>query len=271
MQRQSPDAPPPPYALQRFLPSTTRRTNLRNVVLVIAFFSASECPFGTKERQYSPRHQLTLVSPAVWALIVGASYIRSRNRDSLPATLQLPYLVLAILYFVCTAIEIFGVAAAYRASVPLVRAYFWAAATSAVIVSACEVVRTVLHFTKKGEIVAACIDSYSTDVARGTYSSSDVSSFCNDSWRNSSYVSFLLPPSRGARHSQQLTHNSNPSRARAHTQVDIALLVFTFFISFFFASVAASFLHQLQHVRPFVPLLPFLTCFRQVVSHSMER
>ncbi|KWU43358.1 hypothetical protein RHOSPDRAFT_19710 [Rhodotorula sp. JG-1b] len=192
MQRQSPDAPPPPYALQRFLPSTTRRTNLRNVVLVIAFFSA------------------------IWALIVGASYIRSRNRDSLPATLELPYLVLAILYFVCTAIEIFGVAAAYRASVPLVRAYFWAAATSAVIVSACEVVRTVLHFTKRGEIVAACIDSYSTDVARGTYSSSDVSSFCNDSWHNSSYV-------------------------------DIAILVFTFFISIFFASVAASFLHQLQH------------------------
>ncbi|KAG0658093.1 hypothetical protein C6P46_006052 [Rhodotorula mucilaginosa] len=192
MQRQSPDAPPPPYALQRFLPSTTRRTNLRNVVLVIAFFSA------------------------IWALIVGASYLRSRNRDSLPASLAMPYLVLAILYFVCTAIEIFGIAAAYRASVPLVRAYFWAAATSAVVVSACEVVRTTLHFTKKGEIVAACIDSYSTDVARGTYSNSDVSSFCNDSWRNSSYV-------------------------------DIAILVFTFFISFFFASVAASFLHQLQH------------------------
>lgn len=165
---------------------------MRNVVLVIAFFSA------------------------IWSIIVGASYLRSRNRDSLPASLEMPYLVLAILYFVCTAIEIFGLAAAYRASVPLVRAYFWAAATSAVIVSACEVVRTVLHFTKKGEIVAACIDSYSTDVARGTYSSSDVSSFCNDSWRNSSYV-------------------------------DIAILVFTFFISFFFASVAASFLHQLQH------------------------
>ena len=116
----------------------------------------------------------------------------------------MPYLVLAILYFVCTAIEIFGIAAAYRASVPLVRAYFWAAATSAVVVSACEVVRTTLHFTKKGEIVAACIDSYSTDVARGTYSNSDVSSFCNDSWRNSSYVSSFSFP--GRRHLQQLTH-----------------------------------------------------------------
>jgi hypothetical protein len=126
----------------------------------------------------------------------------------------MPYLVLAILYFVCTAIEIFGIAAAYRASVPLVRAYFWAAATSAVVVSACEVVRTTLHFTKKGEIVAACIDSYSTDVARGTYSNSDVSSFCNDSWRNSSYVSsFSLP---GRRHLQQLTQLEYP-HARAHT------------------------------------------------------
>ena len=163
----------------------------------------------------------------------------------------MPYLVLAILYFVCTAIEIFGIAAAYRASVPLVRAYFWAAATSAVVVSACEVVRTTLHFTKKGEIVAACIDSYSTDVARGTYSNSDVSSFCNDSWRNSSYVSSFSFP--GRRHLQQLTQLEYPhARTHTHTQVDIAILVFTFFISFFFASVAASFLHQLQHVRPFI-------------------
>ncbi|GAA5867260.1 hypothetical protein JCM3774_002391 [Rhodotorula dairenensis] len=192
MQRQSPDAPPPPYALQRFLPGRTRRTNLRTVVLVIAFFSA------------------------IWALVVGASYIRSRNRDSLPSNLELPYLILAILYFFCCGIEVFGVGAAYRASIPLVRAYFWASATSAIVVTACEVTRTVLHFTKKGDIVAACVNSYSSDVARGAYSSSDVSSFCNDSWQNSSYV-------------------------------DIAILVFTFFVSFFFASVAASFLHQLLH------------------------
>ncbi|GAA5975708.1 hypothetical protein JCM10908_005253 [Rhodotorula pacifica] len=192
-QRQAPDAPPPPYALQRFMPRRAGRTNLRPVVLVIAFFSA------------------------IWALVVGASYLRSRSRDdSLPSSLRLPYLILAILYFLCTAVEIFGVAAAYRASIPLVRAYFWASAASAIVVTACEILRTIFHFTKKGEIISSCVNSYSQDIASGIYSNADVSSFCNDDWRNRSYV-------------------------------DIAILIFTFFVSFAFASLNASFLHQLQH------------------------
>jgi hypothetical protein len=33
------------------------------------------------------------------------------------------------------------------------------------------------------------------------------------------------------------------------TQFDVALLIFSIFLSFFFASLAASFLYQLQNVR----------------------
>ncbi|POY76835.1 hypothetical protein BMF94_0087 [Rhodotorula taiwanensis] len=191
-QRPPPDAPPPAYSLQRFLPLRTRRTNLRTVVLVIAFFSA------------------------IWSIVVGAAYLRARNRDALPSKVQLIYLVLAILYFVCTAIELFGLAAAYRASIKLVRLYFWSSALAAAIVSTAEILRTITHFAYKDDIIKSCVASYASDVNSGVYSSSEISSYCKDSWSNSSYI-------------------------------DIALLIFTFLVSFFFASVAASYLHQLKN------------------------
>lgn len=143
--------------------------------------------------------------------ISGAAVLRRRNGYDgfLPASLSTVYLVLAILYFFCSAIELFGVVAAWKSSIKLVRSYFYGAASVAIIVTAAEVMRLVVHYTQKSAILKACQDSYVTEVSKGTATTAEVISYCQDSWRNATYL-------------------------------DIALLIFSLFISFFFASLAAS-------------------------------
>lgn len=142
---------------------------------------------------------------------------RRNNYDgNLPSSLSTVYLVLAILYFVCSAIEAFGVAAAYKASITLVRSYFYGAASVALIVTGAEILRLVVHYTQKSAILKACQDSYASDITKGTATTAEVVSYCSDSWRNATYL-------------------------------DVALLVFSLLISFFFASLAASYLHQLKN------------------------
>ncbi|BGP46896.1 hypothetical protein JCM10450v2_002747 [Rhodotorula kratochvilovae] len=155
-------------------------------------------------------------SRAVWGLIVASVYLRNRGDAETPASLDTVYLALGIVYFICVAIEVFGFFAAYRASLPLVRSYFYGSLAVAFLITAAELVRTIFHFTQKSSIIKACEDSYTGDISGGRLSSETVASYCRDSWRNASYV-------------------------------DIALLIFSFFISFIFASLAASFLHQLKN------------------------
>ncbi|GAA6057521.1 hypothetical protein JCM3770_000565 [Rhodotorula araucariae] len=188
--REPPSATPPPaYTVQRF---TRTQTNLRPVVLIVSFFSA------------------------VWGLIVASVYLRNRGDAETPASLDTVYLALGIVYFVCVAVEVFGFFAAWKASLPLVRSYFYGSLAVAFLATAAELVRTIFHFTQKSAILKACEDSYSADIANGQLTSTTVTSYCHDSWRNASYV-------------------------------DIALLIFSFLISFIFASLAASFLHQLKN------------------------
>ncbi|GAA5982086.1 hypothetical protein JCM5350_000639 [Sporobolomyces pararoseus] len=154
----------------------------------------------------------------VYGIIAGAAVLRRRQGydGNLPSSLETIYLVLAILYFTCSAIEAFGVVAAYKASIKLVRSYFYGTAGVALIVTAAEVMRVVVHFSQKSAILKACQDSYASDISSGSATSSQVVSYCADSWRNATYL-------------------------------DIALLVFSLIISFFFASLAASYLHQLKN------------------------
>ncbi|GAA5969812.1 hypothetical protein JCM11641_008048 [Rhodosporidiobolus odoratus] len=151
----------------------------------------------------------------VWGIISAAAILRRRGGD-LPAKVDSIYLVLAILYCICSGLEAFGFFAAWRSSIKLVRSYFWASASIALIVTAGELMRTVVHFTDKSAIIDACKKSFTEDVANGNYTQSAVDAACSDNWRSQSYV-------------------------------DIGLLLFSFFISFFFASLAASYLHQLQN------------------------
>ncbi|GAA5836668.1 hypothetical protein JCM3766R1_006984 [Sporobolomyces carnicolor] len=194
LEREPPSSSTAPPSYTRFIPSSAVRKDLRPAVILVAAFSF------------------------IYGIIAGAAVLRRRNGYDgyLPTSLANIYLVLAILYFFCAAIEGFGVFAAYRASIKLVRSYFYGAASVALIVTAAEILRLVVHYTSKSAILKACQDSYSSDVSSGSATSADVISYCSDSWRNATYL-------------------------------DIALLVFSLVVSFFFASLAASYLHQLKN------------------------
>ncbi|GAA5934850.1 hypothetical protein JCM3775_001656 [Rhodotorula graminis] len=199
--REAPSSlPPPAYSLQRYS-STTR--NLRPAALIMTFFAT------------------------IWGLVVGAAYLRNRNDVETPSSLKTVWLALAIVYFVCVAIEAFGFFASYKGSLGLVRLYFYGSLVVAALVTGAELARTVCHFTMKSDILEACAASYSSDIADGSLTTSTVESYCRDNWRNSSYI-------------------------------DIALLIFSLFIAFIFASLSASYLHQLknpQSLRTHVPQL----------------
>lgn len=58
-----------------------------------------------------------LFSPAasaVWGLIVGAAYLRNRNDVETPSSLKTVWLALAVVYFVCVAVEVRRVLLATR-------------------------------------------------------------------------------------------------------------------------------------------------------------
>ncbi|GAA6014143.1 hypothetical protein JCM10207_006111 [Rhodosporidiobolus poonsookiae] len=159
--------------------------------------------------------QRTSLRP-VWGIIYAAATLRRRNDYDLSGSIDTIYLVLAILYFICAGLEAFGFFAAWRGSIKLVKSYFWASASVALIVTGAELLRVVTHYTEKDAIQKGCRDSYADDISKGTYTSATIEEYCSDAWRNASYV-------------------------------DIALLIFSFFISFLFASLAASYLHQLKN------------------------
>ncbi|KAK4051931.1 hypothetical protein OIV83_002636 [Microbotryomycetes sp. JL201] len=120
------------------------------------------------------------------------------------------YLVMAILYFCVAASEVFGIGAAYKQSIRLVRYYFYAQCVAAVVVTGAEILRVVVHFTDKA--------SEKQDQAGSTNPSSDadIADYCSWIWRRASYW-------------------------------DIGLLLLSMLFAFLFASLAASYLHQLMN------------------------
>lgn len=120
-----------------------------------------------------------------WTLLVLTS---SYHAITAPSKLALIYIILAALYFVAAAIELFGIVAAWKSSIRFARTYFWGSAVVALIVTGAELVRTIVHFTDKSAIIDACKQSYSSDISSGSLSSTDVASYCQDSWNNMTYV-----------------------------------------------------------------------------------
>ncbi|KAM0788292.1 hypothetical protein ACM66B_001437 [Microbotryomycetes sp. NB124-2] len=192
--RPAPTSDQPP-AYVRFIPRRVTASNsLRPAVLLIAFFSA------------------------VYALFAAAAVIRRRNETDTSSKMDTVYLVMAILYFAVAASEVFGIGAAYKQSIRLVRYYFYAQCVSAVVVTAAEILRVVVHFTDKSAIQAACAAGEKQDQAGSTNPSSDadIADYCSWVWRRASYW-------------------------------DIGLLLLSMLFAFLFASLAASYLHQLMN------------------------
>lgn len=64
---------------------------------------------GDQQRPTSSREHTTdplSRAHAVWGLIVGAAYLRNRNDVETPSSLKTVWLALAVVYFVCVAIEV---------------------------------------------------------------------------------------------------------------------------------------------------------------------
>ncbi|KAK4705507.1 hypothetical protein P7C70_g698, partial [Phenoliferia sp. Uapishka_3] len=148
------------------------------------------------------------------------------------------YLVMAILWLFAAAVEIYGIGAVWSQRITLVRSYFYATAVAALVVTTAELLRIIVHFADKSSIISTCVadelasndgidDITSESVVRPGHQAlalernkltvfvlSQASSYCTSSWNNGTWW-------------------------------DIGLLIVTALVSFFFASLVASYLHQL--------------------------
>ncbi|KAF8177662.1 hypothetical protein BJ912DRAFT_930248 [Pholiota molesta] len=171
---------PPSYAF------VTRmyRSNLRPVVLIAAFFAA------------------------LWTLFSGIGFFRNASiySENDKTKLHLFSIILGALTFGVMAIEIFGLYAAGTQKVALVRAYAYLSALVFLIVVAIGLIRTVIHFSSKSDLISICAQfaTGQTLVYTGffgpvhetdTLTPDEAQSWCQAQWDRSSWsevVSFLI-------------------------------------------------------------------------------
>jgi len=157
------------------------------------------------------------VFSSIWGLAIGAQFVKQHNDNNNPTKLKIIYIILAIMYFVCAAFEIFGFVAVYLQRLRLVMLYFLLSVGAAIIVTASEILRLVVHFADKSEIIAACTqDQLDQNTVGDTIDSVQANSICSSSWSRS-------------------------------TLWDIVFLIASACLAFLFASIAASFVHQLKN------------------------
>jgi len=155
------------------------------------------------------------IAAAAYALISGGSAfsdIHDDRNDNLGNLVPFD-IALGAVYMAVAAIELFGIFGAIRQSLPIIRIYAMLSLVAAAMAFGAEVLRLVVHFKFKGEIINACIaDVNSLDVQRDSdFSATD---YCNDSFSHATFS-------------------------------DIAWLVVSLILSLIFASLAFSYYHQL--------------------------
>jgi len=146
------------------------------------------------------------VASAIWAAVWGISAFQDISVDNGHVKNLVPFdIVLGTLYMSVLVIEIFGVFAAFRQSIPLVRSYSFLSLVVAIIVAAAEILRIVIHFKFKNDIISECTtlaqtDDDSTDIgffgshhANGL-SPTDAAEYCNNAWSRDSFsdIAWLL-------------------------------------------------------------------------------
>jgi hypothetical protein len=134
----------------------------------------------------------------LWALLSGISSFRDLSIDKAhEARLAVFDIVLGSLYFGTMAIEIFGIVAAFLQRLPLVRIYAFLSLVAALIITTTEIIRVVIHFVFKDELINECtmLSTGQEIVYRfglwGPVSSEvltpeEASIFCNRAWSNDS-------------------------------------------------------------------------------------
>ncbi|KAF8961418.1 hypothetical protein BDZ97DRAFT_1211293 [Flammula alnicola] len=174
-----PQGAPPSYAFV----SRVYRRNLRPVVLAFAFLGG------------------------LWALFSGIGFFRnasvySRNDETKLTTFSI---IIGALYMGVLAIECLGVFAAASQKLPIVRLYAYLSAVVFLIIAAVGLIRTIIHFSLKNDIINTCTNVSSGEtfffpglfgpVNGGTLTTEEAASWCRDAWDRDSWsevVAFLL-------------------------------------------------------------------------------
>ncbi|THH04075.1 hypothetical protein EW145_g5792 [Phellinidium pouzarii] len=135
---------------------------------------------------------------AIWALIWGIASFRDISIDKEHAAkLEVFDIVLGSLYMATFAIELFGLAAAVLQKLAMIRIYAFASLGVAVIITATELIRVIIHFAFKSTLINECIalsTNQTVETRVGiwgtkttTLNGEDASTFCNSAWSHDSF------------------------------------------------------------------------------------
>ncbi|EIW69892.1 hypothetical protein TREMEDRAFT_73651 [Tremella mesenterica DSM 1558] len=191
----------------------------------------------TKVYPYSLRPVMFFTSflGFIWALAMGIISIRDRGSENETSKEKIFDLVLAILYLVVAAVEVFGMVVASLQKISLARILLVAAPLGIIVAFADQLLQVILHFTLKNDIISQCVANTQgetlTDGFDGTeiISADEATSLCHDAWSHGIWTV-------------------------------IVWLIFTTVLSLFFGSVAIAYYRQLldpssvrTRTRPNVP------------------
>ncbi|KAH8112803.1 hypothetical protein DFH11DRAFT_1604030 [Phellopilus nigrolimitatus] len=166
-----PQGPPPSYAIV----TKVYRRSLRPVVLGISLVSA------------------------IWALVWGVASFRDISVDKdHAAKLEVFDIVLGTMYMVAFAVEFFGMTAAIVQKLPMIRIYAFLSLGTAVLITATELIRVIIHFAFKDTLISECIalaqgETITTrlgiwgQTTSTTLDLEDATDFCNSSWSHDSF------------------------------------------------------------------------------------
>jgi len=134
---------------------------------------------------------------AIWALAWAVGAFQDINYFKQFLTQLATFnVVIGSLYSVVAAIQVFGVFAAVKATIPLVRLYSIASLVALLCVLAAESIRTAVHFKFKGQLIDECTNELTGVVIRQggffrsvskTLTTDEARSICNDYWNHDSF------------------------------------------------------------------------------------
>lgn len=193
-----PNGAPPPYA---FVTRVYRR-NLRPIVMSLAFLGG------------------------LWTLFSGIGFLRNISiyNDENAGKLAMFSTILGVLYMVVFAIESFGIFAAAKQKLPLVRAFAYLSVLVTAIIAATGLIDIVVHFTLKTEIINTCVGQ----AAGGTI-----------------YYGGIFGPINGGRISGDTARDWCTHYWNRDSWSDIVAFLLITFLAAFFAGVAFAYFRQL--------------------------
>lgn len=158
-------ASPPPYSARLISRAYTR--DLRPVVLIVSFIGLA------------------------WSLWSGIAYLQSTGSTGETAKLKTFDIIVGALILALAGVEAFGIVAVWLNKLRGLQAYAWIAGIGAFVVLGIEILRVVLHFVLKDDIISQCAAYYSPDFDGTTGSlgtANDLQNYCQTSWKRNIFI-----------------------------------------------------------------------------------